>query len=297
MDTAEAGAATSTTTSSGTTSAASSPAATEAPTAPTERATPVSRLKELREAKAPGRAAASDRDGAGRFAPPSTGDSKSGARPEADGESAPAEAAQKTIPAEALRQRLEREKTKQGRLSERASAAELKASRAEAAYRLLSERNAELEAALREGRPYDERENALSARELALKARAQAEAVQRAHAEGLRSATTAEEDATLAEEMQTEIADAASAHPLVHPQEVFEALTRNPAASAADVAAAIQKQKLSAARARGLVPAEAPVAPSTARSASGGALPQSHPLNREGMAARLAELRNRNQGP
>jgi hypothetical protein len=197
-----------------------------------------------------------------------------------------------TIPMKAFKARLG-EVTEKVRLrTEERDAANLRASRAEAAVKLLSEEFEALRASIKSGKLPDERDEQLRQHDLERRAREANEQIARGAEEAKSKATEEERRAEVKARVDRGIAAACAKHDLVEPDRLRAELARvwktNARASIEAIAAKLQEDLFQRVKVR-LVP-PTPTAPSTVQSTSDGSTVH-YPDNAEGMKARLKARR------
>lgn len=273
-----------TTTSNGTgsetSSAESSPAPERTGPAPVDHSARMrDTMRRMRAPPADGTAKGAARDEAGRFtatpavepdtsAPPPK--AEGGQPPVTDGE-APQKPADKSIPEAVFLDRLSRERKKLETLSSQIEERDARLAKADAAFALVSKELEALKAAMREGRQFDPRDDALRGHELANAARAEAERIDREIAERRQAEAQKRADAEAAEAVRTEINALIGQYPLASFDEVVSVMFRDPSR---DLGATVRelheaREKLGWQRVPPPSP-PAPPAPTTSRSASSG---------------------------
>lgn len=200
-----------------------------------------------------------------------------------------------TVPLHAFKARLGREREKQRALQEQVFAKEKNERRLQAALDLAGEELQRMRSALEQGQPFDAKSEQLRAYEVEKKARELAlqldGEVSQAHADRERQ----ERHESFREQLREEVEGAISAHPMIHRAELVAALKlqANAQRPVADVARELAAVKLEIAKKH--LAAQKPISPQTVKAKGGGSHAASHPLNRDGMKARLAELANQNR--
>jgi len=236
--------------------------------------------------------------------PPSSASLEAGERPPPEADKRDAREGQeedggpKTIPMAAFKERLAREKAKVEAIRSEKAATDLRATRAEEAVALLSAELERVRNEHRQGKQWDERDDALAAADLERQARERADRVLREHEERLREQAEQFRQEQEVEQYrasyQRDIDDALSRFPLVDRSLLIHALkseaTKARPATAQQLAEVMHQRQLDAAR-KILGPSASPeTLASTVRSPSNGT-PHRFENNAKGMRDFLAASR------
>ncbi len=178
------------------------------------------------------------------------------------------------IPKAAFTERLARERKKQEAIAQRAESAELRAAKAEEAFRIMAAKSEALEKALREGRPFDPRDDQLSRYELAEEARKAAERVDAEFAQRRerekREALEEQQTIEAREAARAEIKAALAKYPLAAFQEVVDHMVNNPSDDLEAAAKRIHESREAQGWIRKPTEPPAPPAPTLSRATSSG---------------------------
>jgi hypothetical protein len=202
----------------------------------------------------------------------------------------------KTIPLAAFKERLARETRKVEQFREQVAARDLELSRAKEAMGLLSAELERLRGHVREGKPYDERDDALAAAELERRAREVNDRLLKEHEERVRQQQEQLRNEAEVEQYrityERDISDALTRFPLVDRSLLVQALKveagKARPATAVQLAELMQQELLARARKLGFQPP--PETPSTPRAPTGGT-PHRFENNAKGMQQWLASQR------
>jgi hypothetical protein len=200
---------------------------------------------------------------------------------------------QKPIPFKAFQERLGREAKKASALRDQLASKELESTKTRAALNIAAAEVERLQALLRGGGKYDERDEEVQGFRLTEQARAERARLESEH-EGARAKQAEDEKVSaMRERISEEIDTALSGADLIHRRELIEAMRRqeNHSRSAKEVADSLQAIKLEKAKPR--LVQQRPSTPSTVREQRGGGSSSvSYSNDRSGIRDRVKSLRN-----